>query len=195
MKERSERAREPATRKSGEHGFALLTVLLIIALVAATASLALREATTGLAEAGTSKSAEIVYADLNRGMSYVMQQFGQIDPFTLVDPTNRFDIFKSPPDGPFISPNSCAAPCTQVTALNPAVSAASPYAVPITVGLRPGQKTEPPPGEDVRTAYGYILEVQLQADIDTAQSSGTAPAQERVTVGVRIPKVLAHSNN
>jgi hypothetical protein len=193
MMKRSKTA--PAHPPHAERGFALVTVLLIIALVAATVGLALREATTGLAEAGTSKSAEIVYADLNRGMSYVMQQFAQVDPFTLVDPTNRFDIFKSPPDVPFISPNACLPPCTQVTALGGVVSAASPYAIPITVGLRPGQKTEPPPGEDVRTAYGYILEVQLQADIDTAQSAGTAPAQERVTVGVRIPKVLSHSNN
>jgi hypothetical protein len=188
-------------KRSSSRGFALLTVLLIIALVAATVSLALREATTGLAEAGTVKSAEIVYADLDRGITQAMQQISSIDPFTLVDPAISFDIFqtKVAPNPPFIAPPGpgCTLPCTAVGVLAGNATPNTPFAVPITVGLRPGQKTDPPPGEDVRTAYGYIVELQIQADIDTTQSGnqGLAPAQERVSVGVRIPKVLSHSNN
>lgn len=168
-------------RRKGQRGFALIVVLILLALLAATVTLALRDASTSLAETARSKSSEIVYADLSRGLSDAMAQVESIDPVALIDPNNRYDLFKNPPDPAFPVVLSAA-------------NAAGTYAVPITVGLRPGQRTQPPPGEDVRTSYGYVIEIQLQADVDTAAAPGLAPAQERVSVGVRLPGVLSHSN-
>lgn len=181
-------------RKSGtQRGFALLVILLIIAVAAGTVGIALRDATTGLAEVGGAKSTEIVYSDLTRGLSVAMEKISQTDPVALIDTTNRWDIFANPPSPAFITP---------ATDTRLGAPSGAPYGVEIEIGLRPGQRTNPPPGEDVRTTYGYVVEVQLQASINSgppaswlSTNAGVVPAVERVSVGVRIPEVLSHSNN
>jgi hypothetical protein len=179
-------------RKRGERGFALLVIVLIVALLAATVTLALREATSGLAAAGGAKSAELVYADLQSNLKGAITTIAMTDPLTLIGAQETYDIFLTPPG----SPITLNAPLAANSAL-PTGAAGSLYGIPVTVGLRPGQRTDPPPGEDVRTTYGYVVEVQLQADLDTtdARNGGAVPAQERVSVGVRIPQVQSHANN
>jgi hypothetical protein len=188
------RKKRQSEARGSRRGFALLVVVIIVALLAATVVLALREATSGLAAAGSAKSAELVYADLNGGLSQAINVLAQTDPITIVNPVQSYDIFNDVTGGP-------ARPFKAGVALQPLNVAPtgtvnSLYGIPITLGLKIGQKTEPPPGEDVRVNYGYIVEVQLQADIDSndPRNGGAVPAQERVSVGVRVPMQQSHSN-
>jgi hypothetical protein len=191
-------------RRPRQRGFALIVIVLVVALAAATVSLALKEATSGLAEAGGAKSSELVYADLNTGLAAAIAELASNgDLRDLADrsnPLSRHDIFNTPPDPPFKMPNASAAYLARNAAngiITPDANAV--YGVPVTVGVRPGQKTNII-GDDVRSSYGFVFEVQLQADLDTTGlylglNNGTVPAQERASVGVRIPQIQAHSNN
>jgi hypothetical protein len=185
-------------RRKGARGFALLVIVLIVALLAATVTLALREATGGLAAAGNAKSAELVYADLGGGLSQAFATIAATDPSALVGVGETYDIFAACA----VATPTCHSgqPFQPGLYLQPQTTAQtadsnSLYGIPVSMGLRPGQRTNVT-GEDARFAYGYVVEVQLQADVDQndPRNGGAVPAQERVSVGVRIPMRQSHAN-
>lgn len=174
-------------RRSSQKGFILLGVILVVAVLVAAVTLTLTGSSESLKETTSVKSAEISQAALNEGMSRALAQLGTMDPAVLYSgtPANN-DIFTWDPVNPpvdfiddGVAPAGFPYPPT------------GPYAgdVMVRVGMRPGQRTQAPAGEDVRNTYGYIIEVQLSAEMT---GFGTQ-AEERVAVGIQIPHEYSHS--
>ncbi len=164
-------------------GFVMVVVLILLAVMVASVGVALKEASSGLREAGTMRSQESVHAALEHGLVQAMDRLQTVDPIVLANPTNNWDIFdRRRPVGngsnEFVGPFAYPPPPDP----NPTME--------VRVGLRPGQRTRPPAGEDVVSTYGFIVEVQLAA---RASALGGA-AEERAAIGVRVPHVVSHSN-
>lgn len=159
-----------------QRGFALLAIVVLLAVISAAVAVALDEAVGSMQNAGRVRAAEMIKAGLDHGLNQAMDRIATEDPVTLVDPANDWDIFDNAvPVGSreFIGP----------LAYPPSGPWAGQYRV--RVGLRPGQIARPPTGEDVRDTFGQVLEVQVSIE---AVGDGVPPAEERVTVGVLIPR-------
>jgi hypothetical protein len=76
-----------------ERGFVLLIVLLIVAMLASTVTLALRNANTTLHEAVSAKTSEQAYAALGRGLAKAVGELETLDTARLIDPSFRHDIY------------------------------------------------------------------------------------------------------
>ena len=166
-------------------GFALLVVVLVLAVLSAAVAVTLEESVDTIRSSGLARSRELVRSGLEHGLHLGVSQVQQMDAATLESPANDWDIFDAehaiPVDlgrdfiGPFVYP--------------PAGPYTGQYRV--RVGLRPALRTRAPPGEDVRHAYGQIVEVQVGVE---AQAVGMPPAEERVSVGVLLPRSVSHAN-
>ncbi|MFO0726908.1 MAG: hypothetical protein U1E65_24195 [Myxococcota bacterium] len=164
-----------------QRGFVLLGVILVISMIVASVMLTLRGSADVLRQAAGIRSRELVGQALTHGLNAAIAQLETTDPTVLSDAaaTATWDIFDNPTVGSGFLPAALTYPPT------------GPYAgkVNIRVGLRQGQHTEPPPGEDVRNSYGFIVELQLSADMNQTQN----PAEERVSVGVQVPIEYSHA--
>lgn len=165
----------PARR---QRGFVLISVLLVLTVMVATVGVTLREAGAGLREVRSVKSRELVLAAMEHGVNDAMDRLQAMDPAALGDPRNNWDIFDAAvPGQAFVGP--VPYPTTGDYA----------GAMQVRVGLRQGQRSRPPPGEDVRTTYGHIVEIQLSVRIN----SFGAEAEERAAVGLSVPQVSSHA--
>lgn len=165
-------------------GFALFAVILLLAVMTAAVALSLDEAVDSIQNAGRVRSAEIIKAGLDEGVARALENLYEEDPATLVNPGNDWDIFKQ------------AEPVNTIEYLPPydyppAGDHANEYRV--RIGLRAGQRTRPPEGEDVTKAFGQIVEIQISLDANGTAGAGNPPAEERVAVGVLIPSKAAHA--
>jgi hypothetical protein len=160
--------------KNPTHGFVLLVVLLIVAMLASIVTMTLREATVGFREARAAKNNEVFHAVAQEGLETALGRLEGIDPASLQ--TTSYDIFSpGSPDAPFLTFNT--------------VNGGYPFVV--SVGLVRGQRTEPDPGEDVKNGYGVTLELQIQVAYDNTLYFASQQ-QERVVVGVRMPQQYSH---
>lgn len=164
----------PRKRRS-QRGFALLTVILLLAVVSAVVATSLEESADTIRAAGIARRAETVRTGLEHGMHLGMAHVRTLDAGTLVDPANDWDIFNGGA-GDFVGP----------VLYPPAGPEAGRFEV--RVGLRPTQRGRAPAGEDVRTSYGQIVEMQVAVHEATHLEN-----QKRVSVGVLIPRRQSHA--
>lgn len=164
--------------RDGRRGLALLQTMLVITFVMMTMLITVRQSSEALREGATARKQMLIQGAIEHGVDYAIDRLQSMDPARLaMFAEGRHDIFDTsnwvvdfvdppppafPPDGDFAGQ------------------------IQVRVGLRPGQRTQPPPGEDVATAFGIIVDIQL---IITAPDGllGSGIAEERIVVGVRIP--------
>jgi hypothetical protein len=166
-------------RAAEERGFVILTVLLVLVMMVAAVSITLKEAANSLQEASSARARGLVLGAMEHGLNQAMDQLQVTDPAVLADPTTNWDIF-----GQNIVGNEFIPP------LQYPLQGELQNALQIRIGLRPGQRTRAPVGEDVRSTYGHVVEVQLSVRANTFG----AGAEERTAVGVLIPHTASHSN-
>jgi type II secretory pathway pseudopilin PulG len=164
-----------------QRGFILLGVILVISVIVASVMLTLRTSSDTLRQAAGVRSKELVSQALTHGLNAAIGELEGVDPIVFSDPiaTATWDIFDNPTPGNGFVPAAMTFP----------PSGPFQNLVNVRVGLRQGQLTQPPPGEDVRTSYGFIVELQLSADMFQTPN----PAEERVAVGVQVPAEFSHS--
>jgi hypothetical protein len=170
-------------RTRTQQGFALFVVIVLLAVVTAAVALSLDEAVSSIQNAGRTRASELIRAGLDHGLNVALNQLQQEDPASLADPTVDYDIFRYPSPGPSYVVPDLPYPATGDYQNN----------FRVRVGIRPGQRTRAPEGEDVTKAYGQIVEVQISVDTNGPSSFGLPPAEERVAVGVLIPRSSAHA--
>lgn len=167
-------------RRSRNRGFALLTVLFFLAVVSGAVAATLDESSENIRTAGVAKRTEMIRSGLEHGMHLGITHVRGLDAAMTVDPANDWDIFGTSGMardfvGPLLYP--------------PQGRDLGRYRV--RVGLRPTQRGRPPAGEDVRTSYGQIVE--LQVSVEDNPPGPTATTEERVSVGVLIPRRVSHA--
>lgn len=172
------RRRAGASRR----GFALFAIIILLALMTTAVALSLDRAVSNIQSAGGVRASEMIKAGLEHGLDAAMANLRERDIATLADPPPEWDIFAGP------EPNGGDEFMPAVT-----YPPAGPYANQYRVrfGLRAGQRTRAPAGEDINKAYGQIVEVQVGIE---AIGMGIPPAEERVSVGVLIPRRDSHAN-
>lgn len=170
-------------RARRSRGFALFAIIILLALMTAAAALALDDAVSSVQTAGGVRASEMIKAGLEHGLDAALVKLEQEDVATLADPPSEWDIFAR------------AEVAGQPQEFMPAVAypANGPYAGQYRVrfGLRPGQRARPPAGEDINKSYGQIVELQVGIE---AIGAGIPPAEERVSVGILIPRQESHAN-
>ncbi len=199
-------------RREEQRGFALLVVVILLALMTAATALALDNAVASLKTHAGRRASEVIKSATDFGVAEAIAQLQVDDVEVINDPalypgvpggTDSFDIFNAaggnirsvpyfPLAGTLVYPPTSAGP--SVTAAFQSAGFASfngiagDYAV--RIGLKPTQVARAPAGEDVRTTYGQVVEVQVAID---AVVAGVPPVQERVSVGVLIPRKVANA--
>jgi hypothetical protein len=167
-------------RKSG--GFALFAVIVLLALITAAVALSLDEAVSSIQAAGRARVSEMIRGGLDQGLDDAIDWLQAQDSATLAVPTEPYDIFGDPA-------------AIEIPGLSKDYPATGEFAnnFHVHVGLRSGQRTRAPEGEDVTKAYGQIVEIQLSVDTTGATGTYLPQAEERVSVGVLIPRASAHA--
>ena len=176
-------------RRRDQRGFALFAVVILVAVMTAAVALALDDAVVAVRNSGSVRAAEMIKSGLDRGVNVAMLQLQDADPSSLVDLPTQYDLFAGAvtQTGATEMPDGLGNP---LTFLYPD---AGPYAGQYTVriGLRPTQRTRAPSGENVNNSFGQIFEIQVGV---AATGTGVPPAEQRVSVGVLIPRRISHAN-
>lgn len=170
-------------RRRRQRGFALFAIIILLALMTAAVALSLDQAVANIRSAGGVRAAAIIKAGLDHGLDLAMAEVNRLDIGTLANPPGTWDLFAGPNSA--ATPNPFLAPVTYPSQ--------GPYAnqYQVRFGLRPGQRTRATAGEDVNRGYGQIVEIQISIE---AIGPGVPPAEERVTVGVLVPRRESHAN-
>ena len=161
-----------------QEGFVLLFVMVLLVIMLSVGLVTLREAGDRMKEMQAMRSESQISSAMSHGLDQAIEQIRQTDPADLAA-MPAADLFAG--DAPWIAGIGFPA------------AAATPQVI-VDVGFRIGQKTRPPPGEDVRNAYGYVAEVQLAVNNDNAGML-LANAEQRVVVGIQVPHIRSHSGN
>jgi hypothetical protein len=165
----------------------LFAVIILLAVMTAAVALALDDAVESIQAAGGIRAKEMIRSGMNVGLDQAIERVKGEDVSVLSSPPPEWDIFQGGIiDG---NPNEFMPPMDYPVA--------GPYQNQFRVrfGLRPGQRTRAPAGEDVTKAYGQIVEVQIGIAANyTNASVGIPPAEDRVSVGILIPRVESHAN-
>jgi len=182
-------------RRRAQKGFSLLAVIIILAVLVGGLLAILHDAGAGLKQFGVARSRELVSGAMEYGLKEAMQSLQRIDPEAPINsagsPTGgTWDIFQDWTHASFVCGDAgpiCATPSAQMPY---PPSGPNANELLVRVGLKLGQRTQPPAGEDVNSAYGYIVEVEI-----AVSKAGNIPdAAERAVYAVRIPHVVSHSN-
>jgi hypothetical protein len=179
-------------RTKKNSGFALFAVIILLALITAAVALSLDEAVASIQAAGRVRVAEMIKGGLDHGLDRAMDWLQAQDSADVApDPTQPQpnDIFGNPGAAEIDADNDGTPGITQD--YPPTGDYANTFRV--RVGMRAGQRTRAPEGEDVTKAYGQIVELQLSVDTTGASGGLLPPAEERVSVGVLIPRASAHA--
>lgn len=161
-------------------GYILHAVLILLALLAVGVILTMRDTTLGLQEARNQRALAEVRGALEHGLNLAISQIQATDPADLVNPAMDWDIFKDPPSNN-----------TFVVDSNYPPSGPLAGAYRVRVGLRRGQLAQGATGQSVDGHYGQVLEVQI---LVTAIDVALPPTEERLAVGVLIPRERSHAN-
>lgn len=163
--------------RSRPRGFALFVVVILLGLMTAAAAVTLDDAVESIQNSSGIRASELVRAGLDSGLDQAMLEIVQRDATEFVDVNPDWDIFAGPvPDGTGI-------PFVPSFTYPTAGDYQNDYRV--RIGVRPGQVTKAPAGEDVRNSYGHVLEIQLGVE---SIHPTAPPVEERVTVGVVVPR-------
>lgn len=191
--------RRRRTPRSSEGGFALLVVVILLALMTAATALSLDNAVASLRTHAGARASEMIKSAADYGVSEAIAQL-QVDDVEVITnplvypgiaPANSFDIFNG--GGEAVSPTSYfPLPGQPALTYPPAMVPQHPMEgdYGVRVGLRTAQRARAPAGEDVRSAYGQVVELQVEVQ---SVAPGVPPVQERVSVGIVIPRKVANS--
>lgn len=190
--------------KRRRKGFALFAVVVLLAVMTAAAAIALDEAVASLQSSAQVRAAHLVKSAADYGLNVAMLHVAQVDVDTLIGQAADLDLFEeagmAPTGAAAVSAGgngaAGASPLAELVGVTGPITypaAPSPYEgdLLIRMGARPGQRTRAPAGEDVRTAYGQVVEIQLSIEANPA--STLPPVEERVAVGVVVPRTVAHA--
>ncbi len=164
-------------RREGERGLALLQTMLVMTFVMMTMLITVRQSSEALREGAVARKQTLIQGAIEHGVDHAIDQLQQMDPAKLAAiADNYYDIFNNPMAAVDFAP--------AVPPYPPAGDFAGQILV--RVGMQRGQRTQPPPGEDVAAAFGIIVDLQIQV---TAPEGlfGSSAAEERVIIGVRVP--------
>lgn len=162
-------------RRPQRRGFALFVVVLLLALMSAAIAVTMSESADNIRNAGIARTREEIKGGIERGLAAGLQYVQTLDPAHIEDPANDWDIF------------GAASP----VGVNDLITPIDAGRYEIRIGLRPGQRARAPAGEDIRHSYGQVVELQVGV---AANQVGMPPAEERVSVGLLIPRHSSHSN-
>ncbi|MBK8011911.1 MAG: hypothetical protein IPK13_11220 [Deltaproteobacteria bacterium] len=171
---------KPRGQRHGRSGYILHAVLILLALLAIGVILTLRDTTLGLQEARNQRALAEIDGALEHGLNLAISQIQATDPADLVNPAMDWDIFKDPPSNNTFVLDSNYPPAGPLMG-----------AYRVRVGLRRGQLTQGATGQSVDGHYGQVLEVQV---LVTAIDVALPPAEERLSVGVLVPRERSHAN-
>lgn len=174
-----------ANQQRRGRGFALFVVILLLALTSAAVAVTLDESIANIRSAGVVRSRELISSGLEHGLHLGITQVQQMDPAFLSTPANNWNLFDPATPVPVSAGQDFIGPLLYPPA--------GPYAgqFRVRVGLRPSQRTRAPSGEDVRHGYGQVVELQVGVE---ANQPGMPPAEERISVGVLLPRSSSHAN-
>ncbi len=178
------RSKSPRSR-----GFALFAVIILMALMTAAVALALDDAVVAVRNSGGVRASEMIQSGLDRGVNLAMLAVQQSDPTSFLDFPDQFDLFA----GPMNSTGASELLDVGGMALRFAYPDHGPYQgqYRVRIGLRPGQRTRAPTGENVNSSFGQVFEIQVEV---AATGTGVPPAEQRVSVGVLVPRRVSHAN-
>ena len=177
-------------RRKRRSGFALFAVIVLLAIITAAVAMALDEAVSSIQTAGRVRVAEMIKGGLDQGLDLAIAWLQEQDSATLANPAPEpNDIFNNPTATEIDADNDGLAGISQ----DYPASGEYANAFRVRVGLKSGQRTRAPEGEDVTKAYGQIVELQISVDTTGAAGGSLPPAEERVSVGVLIPRASAHA--
>lgn len=163
----------------------------MLALMTAAAALSLDEAVSSIQAAGSIQASEMIKSGLEHGLDVAMSELQQADEALLANPPPQWDIFAQAQ--PVLPPGPPLNPAGEFLGSMPYPPPPHPYANQFLVrfGMRPGQRGRAPAGEDINKSYGQIVELQVGIE---AVGAGMPPAEERVSVGILIPRRESHAN-
>jgi hypothetical protein len=181
-------------RRTERRGFALFAVIILLAITTAAVAMSLDEAVASIQAGGRVRAAEIIRTGLDDGLSRGMDRLQEIDPAEFTSPPVTWDIFaqaQDPAADDFLTamqggPGAIDYP--------PSATFNSQYGdqFRLRVGARAGQRTRAPEGESATDSYGQIVEILIGLDGNGSQGGANPPSEERVAVGVVLPRQLAH---
>lgn len=162
-------------RSAQQRGLALLQTMLVITFVMMTMLITVRQSGEALREGATARKLLLVQGAVEHGVDHAIDRLQQMDPAQIAaQPPDFYDIFENPAATDFV--------------LAPTYPPSGDFQDQITVrvGMRPGQRTQPPPGEDIASSFGIIVDIQV---LITAPAGvlGSGSAEERIVVGLRVP--------
>ncbi|MEM7678660.1 MAG: hypothetical protein AAF449_21985 [Myxococcota bacterium] len=170
-------------------GFALFAVIVLMAVMTAAVAIALDDAVVSVRNSGSIRAAEMIKSGLDHDVNQAVAALLEMDPVDLLDQPDQFDIFAGD------------TAVTLATELTPPASPAMVFPYPndgpyvgeytVRVGLRPTQRARAPSGEDVNNSFGQIFEIQVGV---AATGTGIPPAEQRVAVGIMLPRTVSHAN-
>lgn len=175
--------------RSGQRGFALFAIIILMAIMTAAVALALDDAVVAVRNAGGVRASEMIKSGLDHGVNLAIVELQNADPSAFLDFPDQYDLFAGP--------TSATNATEMVDQMGNPMSFQYPADGPhrdqylVRIGLRPGQRTRAPSGQDVNKAYGQIFEIQVGV---AATGGGVPPAEERVSVGVLLPRRISHAN-
>lgn len=183
--------------RDAQRGFSLLAIILLLALMAAAVALALDDAASTIQTGGRMRANEALKASVEEGINQGLVALQETapgvarDPVELIDPTNidRWDIFRP---GPGNTPDMANDLIPGGIYFPTGNAGTSEYTVRVGLGL--GQVTRGLEGEDVRSGFGQVMELQIVAAPNLAVNPALPPLEERVSVGVLVPRRAAHQN-
>ena len=169
-----------------QRGFALIAVVILMALMTAAVAVALDDAVVAVRNGGSIRSTEIIKSGLDRGVNLAILALQDSDPSYWLAAPDQHDLFSNPGATPVDVPG--------VGQLNFTYPDNGPYAnqYRVVVGLRPRQRTRAPVGNNVNKGFGQIFEIQV--GVSSEANSSVPPAEQRVTVGVLVPRQVSHAN-
>ena len=173
--------------RRSQRGFALFAVIILMALMTAAVALALDDAVVSVRNSGGVRASEMIQSGLDRGLNVAMLALQEADPTMLLDNPTQYDLFAGP---------TSVTAATELDVGGPALQFLYPDDGPyqnqytVRVGLRPGQRTRAPSGQDTAAAFGQIFEIQVGV---AATGNGVPPAEQRVSVGILIPRRISHA--
>ena len=179
--------RRRISRKKSTRGFALFAVVVLMAVMTAAVALALDDAVVAVRNSSGVRASEMIQAGLDRGVNEAIAALQEVDPVQLLDAPQAYDLFAGPSD----ATSATELDVTGAPMVFPYPDA-GPYAGQYTVrvGLRVGQRTRAPVGTSATNAFGQVFEIQVGV---TATGPGVPPAEQRVSVGVLVPRPVSHS--
>ena len=175
------------SRKARSRGFALFAVVVLMAVMTAAVALALDDAVVAVRNSGGVRASEMIQAGLDRGVNLAITTLQEADPVELLDLPDRYDLFAGPSD---------ATSASELDIVGPRMAFGYPDNGPyagqylVRVGLRVGQRTRAPVGTSATNSFGQIFEIQVGV---SAIGPGVPPAEQRVSVGVLVPRRVSHS--